>query len=1230
MDATLQFLLLKIQAPGIDSKIGALSIIRHLTTRLPQEMESRKETLVACLLSLLSDSSIVMRRAIVSTVPVFASAGLLACDGAPEVMSFHINQLASTDTELSSTAKQSLIAAAPFGSKISAWPHIVEHIASHSCRGAVADVCKAVASFAAAKFGGSEATIDFNSVMTLPRPFALFARLMVLLTAAPSSDLRSVLDCMRLLLPCIELNVSNHVAQRLPQLLAALDEGIDSKKWTEAIFRLFSETVDVVDSIEWRMGLAEALVLQVLGSDGGSERPPAHAAGSLLLYEMLPMKAVGLRFIGFMLQRLGHKPLSMSVLERVFKVLMVRDSPILKPVERAAAARFIAMVASAHIDSVLARLRDVLEEFKAVSASRQKKGGGSKDGAALGIMGGMFGLMGVNTPPAKPAGAPAAAVPLFAFNSSMRDAEWFEFETCFKTTVINMFALTITFIPCAAVRSRLELGQFANMRALLDEANDAAQRQAALECILNVARSVHKANQTETDSSAPTPKFSSRDELCSLTLQFLKSSESSPTEDFLKAVKSGWLCVSGLILAAGPPSKTLQRDVIQSACSVLHTIHAVQSSGAVTSEVSSLAVDALDATRRGLETIARSSPSLSKVVSICHAVTASVASRSVDASLLTAMSWCHAIAEIPGVSGPLPPALVDKASHIIALAFCSFVHSSEAVRNGGCVVFVKMIEYITGEKMKESMRKACEDLVSAASAAPGSSLTFAKWSPLQPSLLKIIDYLMPSAGADLSGQIVSSASNILVNLPSSMRLSCALLISRLSASPASSDQESSARAPFDVCMRVLFRLIPSVLGANEPCLPDDDAANSFIRDSISHAFLQGAKNNFPVAYRVILENCACGAVPLPHAFILIASHAPLATSIVDRCSDAIAAAAAGEITDDLDGLMSVSTLIAALCRGCDVDVIAASLRGDWTVRLSEAGVKQLVVRMLPAILVCIDNTAAAQAAVERETEELKKKGKKRDPKDDIHDFFAARAAFCDSLDAVMNAVGLKGICDVLKSNANAENGSSSTAGVAGGCHWGSLTTGFSLDAAVSNILVSSAAQHHAVLAELLVQLQAYSVAPGGRGFRPCIIAACGGFMPMCDNSPQQLSSLLSIIQNAAATSESPTPKKDAHDAADDARRCAIAALGSIVQLKDSSKHLRNVIATLLQALSDDAGIAAQTCDTASTCIMGGHSRFFLQLRARHCNHYCASANTLGPKLSPASWVRRRNKCLYSH
>ena len=78
-------------------------------------------------------------------------------------------------------------------------------------------------------------------------------------------------------------------------------------------------------------------------------------------------------------------------------------------------------------------------------------------------------------------------------------------------------------------------------------------------------------------------------------------------------------------------------------------------------------------------------------------------------------------------------------------------------------------------------------------------------------------------------------------------------------------------------------------------------------------------------------------------------------------------------------------------------------------------------------------------------------------------------------------------------------------------------------------------------------------------------------MPMCDNSSQHLSSLLSIIQNAAAASESPSPKKDSHDAADDARRCAIAALGSIVQLKDSSKYLRNVIATLLQALSDDAG-----------------------------------------------------------
>jgi hypothetical protein len=295
------------------------------------------------------------------------------------------------------------------------------------------------------------------------------------------------------------------------------------------------------------------------------------------------MKAAGLRFIGLMLQRLAHKPLSMSVLERVLKTLMVRESPLLKVVERTAAARFIAMVASAHIDSVLVRLRDVLEEFKTVALARQKKGAGSKD-TGLGIMGGMFGLIG-GASPAKAPGAPAPAVPLFSFNALLRDAEWFEFETAFKIMMINMFALAITYIPCAAVRSRLELGQLANMRALLEEANDAAQRQAALECILNIARSVHKANQTETDPSAPAPKFSSRDEFCSLTLQFLKSSESSSHEDFFKALKSGWLCVSGLILAAGPPSKTLQRDIIQSACSALDAVHLITNSG-VSSETS--------------------------------------------------------------------------------------------------------------------------------------------------------------------------------------------------------------------------------------------------------------------------------------------------------------------------------------------------------------------------------------------------------------------------------------------------------------------------------------------------------------------------------------------------------------------------------------------------------------------------------------------------------------------
>ena len=107
---------------------------------------------------------------------------------------------------------------------------------------------------------------------------------------------------------------------------------------------------------------------------------------------------------------------------------------------------------------------------------------------------------------------------------------------------------------------------------------------------------------------------------------------------------------------------------------------------------------------------------------------------------------------------------------------------------------------------------------------------------------------------------------------------------------------------------------------------------------------------------------------------------------------------------------------------------------------------------------------------------------------------------------------------------------------------------------------------------------------------------------MCDNSPQHMSSLLAIVQKAAAPSESPSPKKDSYDSIDDARRCAIAALGSIVQLKDSSKHIRNVISTLLQALSDNTGSSLElVCVEIVNCLM------IPQSHAKRCNLCYASA-----------------------
>jgi len=225
------------------------------------------------------------------------------------------------------------------------------------------------------------------------------------------------------------------------------------------------------------------------------------------------------------------------------------------------------------------------------------------------------------------------------------------------------------------------------------------------------------------------------------------------------------LCLSGLILAGGPPSKSLQRDIIQAACSALDAAQTISTATTTAStDVSSAAADALDAVRRGLETVARSAPSLSKVLAICHAATASAASRPVDASLVTAMAWAQTIADIPEASGPLPPALVDKASHVIALAFCSCMHESDAVRSSGRGVLVKMLEFVTGEKVKESIVKECDGLVSSVAAAAD----FAHWSPLQPKLLKIIDHVTSTAGSDLSRQIVSAAFRMLCNFPCAM------------------------------------------------------------------------------------------------------------------------------------------------------------------------------------------------------------------------------------------------------------------------------------------------------------------------------------------------------------------------------------------------------------------------------------------------------------------------------
>ncbi|RLN39666.1 protein SHOOT GRAVITROPISM 6 [Panicum miliaceum] len=373
------FLLNKCKSKDEASIVGALSTIKHLLPRLLESWHTKQAPLVEIVKSLLEHQSLAIRMTLAELIVVMASHCYLSGQPAELAVEFLVRHSAITDEDLNDlgTLKNEYFQDKRFEMKVSLaglselravcekgllllaitipemelvlWPFILKLIIPKKYTGAVATVCKCITELCRHKLSQTNPLYtEFNASNETPNPEDLFARLVVLLhnPLARGQLATQILTVLCYLGPLFPRNLSLFWQDEVPKMKAYISDPEDLKQdstyqeiWDDMIINFLSESLDVVNDTEWAISLGDAFARQYdlyAISDG-------HAA---LLH----------RCLGMLLQKVDDR---VYVSEKID--WMYRHSSMSIPINRLGLAQGIGLVAASHLDTVLEKLKNILD-----------------------------------------------------------------------------------------------------------------------------------------------------------------------------------------------------------------------------------------------------------------------------------------------------------------------------------------------------------------------------------------------------------------------------------------------------------------------------------------------------------------------------------------------------------------------------------------------------------------------------------------------------------------------------------------------------------------------------------------------------------------------------------------------------------------------------------------------------------------------------------------------------
>ncbi|XP_063951706.1 maestro heat-like repeat-containing protein family member 1 [Lytechinus pictus] len=364
-DRVVTFLLLKLDNSNERIRIGTLAVFKQLINSAGPHMEDKKPLILSGLKPVLQENNNKVKKMFAQVVIAMADHDYLLLEGGHHMVEFIVRQCTLTpdvqtgkrnpDPEfVSNEALRSMsenvlhLITTTIGSMEEVlWPFLLEFLALPQYTDAMMPFCRNLAYIASKKREAQDEDymIDFETLVNVPRPCSIIARLMVMAGRPDNGRQRGVyvLKLMLGLSPNLNESIADMWDAVIPKLIQYLEDNLDNpdkwsqKAWEDLLLKLLSKTLDDAQDEDW---------VAALGTCFGE-----HTA----LYQNMPEEKNFLyKCLGVVMRKVTNKQFIQKHLDIMFAVVRHNNQT-----EREGCAIGVGFCASSHLDLALTKLETV-------------------------------------------------------------------------------------------------------------------------------------------------------------------------------------------------------------------------------------------------------------------------------------------------------------------------------------------------------------------------------------------------------------------------------------------------------------------------------------------------------------------------------------------------------------------------------------------------------------------------------------------------------------------------------------------------------------------------------------------------------------------------------------------------------------------------------------------------------------------------------------------------------